>query len=310
MADAMDLGNGLMGAPQPPVHDFAAGDVVLAFHGQLLYEAKVLRVEGRPAVKYEVHYQGWKMSWNEVVPRDQVLEHNDLNLRVAHQLLSDAKERQQRAAALAVVAPTVVQHAEAPVPVAAPPPSRPRSGVAGKKGDPPSLFVMPATLKRVAVDDWEWVTKEQALVTLPRDPNVAQVLQRWEQSTRKGGGEADTATGEVCASLMEYFDALLPTMLLYRFERLQFETYFRAAQEKAGDPPPRPSTVYGAEHLLRLFVKLPFLLDRSQIEPAVLKSIAERVNDLMEFISRSGRTMLLPVYKAAEPEYLERIRQG
>lgn len=44
-----------------------------------------------------------------------------------------------------------------------------------------------------------------------------------------------------------YFDKALPAMLLYQCERRQFE------EATADDI--SPSTVYGAEHLLRLFGK-------------------------------------------------------
>lgn len=46
--------------------------------------------------------------------------------------------------------------------------------------------------------------------------------------------------------LRSYFDKALPTLLLYKRERQQFE-------QQINDPTASPSTIYGAEHLLRLF---------------------------------------------------------
>lgn len=52
---------------------------------------------------------------------------------------------------------------------------------------------------------------------------------------------------EVLKGLRCYFDNALPVMLLYNNERKQYEETVSAEVS--------PSTVYGAEHLLRLFGK-------------------------------------------------------
>lgn len=51
---------------------------------------------------------------------------------------------------------------------------------------------------------------------------------------------------ELLNGLRTYFDRALPMMLLYKKERQQF-------QEAIKTPECSPSTIYGAEHLLRLF---------------------------------------------------------
>lgn len=50
---------------------------------------------------------------------------------------------------------------------------------------------------------------------------------------------------EVLKGLRCYFDKVLPVMLLYKSERQQYD--------EAVSDDVSPSTVYGAEHLLRLF---------------------------------------------------------
>ena len=47
----------------------AEGDTVLAYHGPMIYEAKVLKVESiaSGAKRYYVHYQGWNKKWDEWV---------------------------------------------------------------------------------------------------------------------------------------------------------------------------------------------------------------------------------------------------
>lgn len=53
---------------------------------------------------------------------------------------------------------------------------------------------------------------------------------------------------EILKGIRCYFDKALPVMLLYKKERKQFH-------EVVSDDV-SPSTIYGAEHLLRLFGKL------------------------------------------------------
>lgn len=61
-----------------------------------------------------------------------------------------------------------------------------------------------------------------------------------------------------------------------------------------------PSKVYGAEHLLRLLVKLPDLLAAEEVEPTVLRAIAERVNDIARFMQKNARLLFCLDYEAVE----------
>lgn len=275
--------------------DFAINDVVLAFHGHLLYEARVLEVHyedettdtdsgaDRRVKSYTVHYQGWKKSWEETVSRDLVFEHNDENLRVAHRLLNGAKLQQQ------ALQPTSSTDKDKTVDQTIP--------------DTPStdaLFQIPAALQRQLTDDWEFVTKSYRLVPLPRNPTVAGVLQRWVSSKRQAA--ADRAIKEVADALQVYFDAALSKILLYRFERKQYVDFFHNA-DKA--PPPVPSAVYGAEHLLRLLHHLPFMLESTSVGRHTMQAIAEKVNDLTKYMQKNGRILFLAEYDVASELYID-----
>lgn len=109
-------------------------------------------------------------------------------------------------------------------------------------------IAVPDVLKAYLVDDWESVTKNQQLVPLPRDPNVATILKKYREAApkmRPGSPEADVFD-EVVQGLKVYFDKSLGTILLYRFERQQ---YLEIRKEHPGK---EPSDLYGGEHLLRL----------------------------------------------------------
>lgn len=55
----------------------------------------------------------------------------------------------------------------------------------------------------------------------------------------------DESVGEIVKGLICYFDKALPAMLLYKSERQQYEELIVHDVS--------PSSIYGAEHLLRLF---------------------------------------------------------
>ncbi|EHY55430.1 mortality factor 4-like protein 1 [Exophiala dermatitidis NIH/UT8656] len=64
----------------------------LCFHGELLYEAKVLEVRRQDAKdktsphEYRVHYKGWKNTWDDWVPQDRLRKLTDDNRELAANL--------------------------------------------------------------------------------------------------------------------------------------------------------------------------------------------------------------------------------
>lgn len=274
--------------PIPSDKDFSVDIIVLAFHGTLLYEARVLEVEREPgerATAYLVNFQGWRKSWEEKVPHDRVFPHNDENLRIAHRLLDGARMRQQ------ALQPAVSEKEEE-TKGAEVPPSTPAN----------ALFQIPPALQRQAVDDFEFVTKEQRLVPIPRDLTVQDLLHKWVNNRRQS---TDKATREVAEGLQTFFDACLPRLLLYRFERQQYNTFFNTGTER--DQTLLPSAVYGPEHLLRLMLKLPYLLESSEVPKETMEVIAEKVNELGKYLQKNGRQSFLTEYEPAPADYLDAI---
>jgi mortality factor 4-like protein 1 len=107
-------------------------------------------------------------------------------------------------------------------------------------------------------------------VTLPRNPNVRQLLEDYRihvNSTKKSQDRtpyvphpipshklketnirrATALLSEIIAGITLYFDKALGNNLLYRFERAQY------VEQKRENPDKPMSEIYGAEHLLRLF---------------------------------------------------------
>jgi mortality factor 4-like protein 1 len=81
-------------APGPP---FQKDERVLCFHGQLLYEAKILDVKAGQdgdGWQFKIHYKGWKNTWDDWVPQDRVLGFTDENKELASQLRGQFKSMQ------------------------------------------------------------------------------------------------------------------------------------------------------------------------------------------------------------------------
>lgn len=276
--------------PIPSETDFPVGEMVLAFHGNLLYEARILSVDRKPgerATSYLVHFQGWKKSWEETVAHDQVFQHNDANLRLAHRLLNGAKMRQQ-------AIPSVRSDKDSP----------PRSDTMFPTSPLPSFFQISPALQRQIVDDFEFVTKERRLVPLPRQPSVQQILHKWVNARRQS---TDKATREVAEGIQTYFDAALPKILLYRFEVKQYKDIFQTGTKR--DETLLPSAVYGAEHLLRLMIRLSVLVESTEITKETVDVISDKVNELARYMQKNGRTLFLVEYEDASPQYLEALEK-
>uniref|UniRef100_A0A6T6AQC7 MRG domain-containing protein n=1 Tax=Compsopogon caeruleus TaxID=31354 RepID=A0A6T6AQC7_9RHOD len=173
------------------------------------------------------------------------------------------------------------------------------SDVDRKQFDPYTLFELSPALRRALVDDWEFVTKDHRLVRLPRMPTVQQILTSWVNTTRPKGKNSlpDKVSKDIADGIRDYFDAALGTMLLYRFERPQYNRFMASNRKK------KPSQVYGAEHLLRLFVKLPQLLRKAEVDETTVLQIGRVVMELGKFLQKNGRLVFLLEYETTDSAY-------
>ncbi|XP_057974181.1 protein MRG1-like isoform X2 [Malania oleifera] len=172
--------------------------------------------------------KGWSKNWDEWVCLDRLMKHTEEN--VQKQQLLNKKHGMDRNTK------TVVRGKKL------------RNGSINKESVHLEKIVnihIPRTLKKQLIDDCEYITHLGKLVKIPRSPNVDDILNKYLDYRLKKDGEIADSVGEVLKGLRCYFDKALPAMLLYKSEREQY-------QEAISDHV-SPSTVYGAEHLLRLF---------------------------------------------------------
>ena len=144
-------------------------------------------------------------------------------------------------------------------------------------------FNLSTSLKRELIAGWEKITREEKLVRLPRSVTVSAVLERFESETRakaRSPEQAEMAT-EISSGLRAYFDRSLRPVLLYAQERTQADVLLT-------DDARLPSDVYGAEHLLRLFVKLPTLVPLKDMDADATHLLHVRLQDFLRWLQRNA----------------------
>ena len=159
----------------------------------------------------------------------------------------------------------------------------------------PSLRLeLSASLKRELITGWERITREGKLLSLPRSVTAAEVLRRFEEDAKAKARSAEQAAlaSECAAGLKAYFDGALRASLLYAEERAQAEAVLAGGErfDAGGDEGKKmePSAVYGAEHLLRLFVKLPELLPLRDMDAAAAKAVQAKLAEVLRWMQRNA----------------------
>ncbi|KAL8276184.1 hypothetical protein RQP46_011396 [Phenoliferia psychrophenolica] len=307
---------------------YQANEKALCFHGPLMYEAKVTKAEnwlpdsnpsGATGPHYLVHYKGWKQTWDEWVPEERLKKFNDENIKqqkvlVEAQRARDAAERAALAKAEAEEAKKKGAAATAPggpAPVVAGRREEKRGQKRGRDGEgedeymkrPEIKITIPDQLKVQLVDDWEAVTKNAQLVKLPRDPSVDVILQEWNKFHQNEEPETRRLTAEVASGLRLYFNKALGNNLLYRFEREQYSTQMKTAAAANGNQEVEVSSIYGAEHLLRLFVNLPELLAHTAMDPETVTVLKLHMSAFLSWMMLNKAILFAPSYDNTASAY-------
>ena len=166
---------------------------------------------------------------------------------------------------------------------------------------------MPDTLKSLLVDDWEKVTKEQRLVPLPSSIPVSLFLDDYHDAEmtkrREGSAEADILE-EVIAGVREYFNKCLGRLLLYRFERRQWQDVHTQLNKSTGELSGKQvAEVYGCEHLLRLFVSMPDLIAHTNMDSQAVTRLREELFKMTQYLSKHTDRYFSTEYEHAPNDY-------
>ncbi|EIW77837.1 MRG-domain-containing protein [Coniophora puteana RWD-64-598 SS2] len=303
---------------------YQVNERVLCYHGPLIYEAKILKTEewdetntltGFSGPHFFVHYKGWKQTWDEWVPMDRLMKFNDSNVQLQKALMAQASAAASGSGTGTKNKSVHTGH---------------KDGVSGRGGrkdggrgtkrarddddshkKPEMKLTVPEILKVVLVDDWEAITKNSQLVTLPRTPNVVEVLQLFKEYVAAQGKntplrEPDLVLPTICSGLQVYFDRSLGANLLYRFERPQYaeirKKYVTGPKVTVGQEKDM-SAIYGAEHLLRMLVAMPQMVANSTMDGESVGLVRDYVNELLNFMASAREKLFLTEYQSSSLQY-------
>eukprot|EP00960_Hanusia_phi_P073439 768013-Hanusia_phi.AAC.10 len=252
---------------------YGANQLLLALNRGQLYAAKILkRRKVGPNWEYYIHYHGWKSRWDEWVKEEKLYPDNDESRKLQSELSSRLKE------SLAI--------------------NNGKNAPAGEDfthtietSKPVITLIIPHTLQVHLMKEAEQVHSEK-LVPLPRSPSVKEILVSFVETNNDSSTSVEAEMlKEMTDGLREYFDKALSMMLLYQQERMQYENI----RKTKGKIP--ASEIYGGEHLLRLLVKLPSLLEKANVPEVTAKNLHPRLVEFLRFMEKNANYFLLPEYE-------------
>lgn len=286
--------------------EYVESEKVLAYHGALLYEAKVLKVDHKedPVTHvrkplFFLHYQGWNDRWDEWVESNRILKYNDENKKIQEDLRNEHKK-------------ISTKRTKGPGEMK----SKKRKLAQEKAVDPKYKIEIPLPLKNKLIDDYQSIVSQKYLVVLPRQPTVVDILRSYIEFIQQSNNnvvsnpnsassplvsnQPETVNSEVVLGLRAYFDKSIGTLLLYKFERHQYSEILKRFPNKD------MAEVYGVEHLARLIVKLPQLLSEVALEDEALQTVKNTAADLAKFINKNLAIWSPPgVYQPATVQYIK-----
>ncbi|KAJ7916541.1 MRG-domain-containing protein [Mycena leptocephala] len=296
---------------------YSTGENVLCYHGPLIYAADAEEkntITGQEGQHYFVHYKGWKTTWDEWVPATRLLKDNEVNRILQKSLQKDAPATAAAARSHPKASTSTTKDTGTGTSASANTRSgtRKETGTRGTKrgrDDPDGIrrpemkLNIPEQIKVKLVDDWETVTKDNKLVTLPRSPTVEELLKEFEaylKDTKPAHLKDPLALAPtVVSGLQVYFDRSLANHLLYRFERPQYtaiRSKYITGQNVVIGQEKEMSEIYGAEHLLRMLVTLPTMIAQSSLDAESTDIVRDYVNELLAWMLQEQSRLFQPDY--------------
>lgn len=165
-------------------------------------------------------------------------------------------------------------------------------------------ITIPQDLRRYLLDDCDFVTRQKQLVPLPKpdDLTVKGVTERYKKYREENPEDMKNmgTLSEVCQGINEYFNVMLGSQLLYKFERTQYSDVLK-------EHPDKPlCDIYGCEHLLRLFVKLGRVLAYSCLDEPSMEFVCIHIHDFLDYVMKNSEDLFIAEYENSTPDYHRR----
>jgi mortality factor 4-like protein 1 len=174
------------------------------------------------------------------------------------------------------------------------------------------LLILPLSFKKILVEEWEIISQCRMLPFLPAKVTVSDAMQQYlvskleilEKTTKEDQEMVDAQQewSEMVEGILLFFDQGIPSRLLYPQETAQYNKHVENGK--------RHCEVYGCEHLLRMFVRLPCIL-AEHVGKSKARTMLSKVNDLVRYLLKHEGTFFLQFYqKAVEDELPPKKRKG
>jgi len=275
---------------------FGPGDLILAKSGPLLYQARIIKAKiVKNETHFFVHYTMWNKNWDSWVSENDVYENNEKNNALAEDLKRKLKEAKSHKSRRGRPAAEDTENEKEKNEDAASEEPKAKKPKKEQNGDPTIeddsepkthkiTLRIPGQIKKELIVDWENVTKHRKLLELPRKGgSVAQILTDFLKTKSKNADSLGVFT-EMCNGIQMYFNRALPFLLLYTLERQQFKELSTTLPKEVV-----PSEFYGAEHLSRLFVKLPELLSQTQMDTSELGALQTKLVEFLKWFAKNPK---------------------
>lgn len=294
----------------PPKQSYQKNEIVLAVDKGRLYEAKILKTHmNANKWHYFVHYQGWQPSMDCWLPESKLRKYQpqqDGKKRKVSKLgipIKDLEKLQPSASTegesieteelqLSAVKKSTIaeENAEkkrkAKTMMESELLDEDEDDDYGAKNTIASKLIIPTALKTHLVDEWALIVQEpRKLLKIPKIPNVVAIIEDFlAVKAKKVDLDAYVRYKELFTGLRIYFDKALSKLLLYRQEREQWEI--------AKELHPHPSQIYGAEHLVRLFVRMPKLLEVVSLTQSEMNQAMSKFMELLNYIQKNSDALI------------------
>ncbi|XP_067642628.1 nuA4 complex subunit EAF3 homolog [Eurosta solidaginis] len=160
---------------------------------------------------------------------------------------------------------------------------------------------IPDELKQCLADDWDAITRQHKLLDIPAKITVQDIVDQYiafKKTSKSTNASKEVAINDVLNGVVEYFNVMIGSQLLYKFERPQ---YAEILQQHPETP---LSKLYGGFHLLRLFVKLGSMLGFSALDEKSMQMLLVHLHDFLKFLVKNSATYFsMTNFVNVTPEY-------
>ena len=282
-----------------------SGEKVLCSHKEHVYEAKILKLKAKThCVMYYIHYLGWNKSWDQWVPDTRLSKINSENLQVKTELPESSPVTKGKRKKGACHGLDDLSNLDSSLPVSASAAtagevkaalSPADTGIRNKrlklelkeKSERESTrkreikIKLPDEVKNWLIEDWHQMERQKKLTVVPAKVTVDEIFAQYVMHHEERKGNSGQAS-ELCHGIDKYFNTTFGQHLLYDLERPQYD---KVKQDHGQNTP--MTSVYGIIHLCRLFTKLSWMLEYTELNEREIATLLSHLNDFFSFLSQT-----------------------